>query len=28
VYVRKSSNYTVRGIRDGTYKISSTTGQD
>jgi hypothetical protein len=28
VYVRKGSNYTVRGIRDGTYKIYMTTGQD
>lgn len=28
VYVRKSSRFTVRGIRDGTYKIFMATGQD
>jgi hypothetical protein len=28
VYVRKSSHYTVRGIRDGTYKVFMATGQD
>lgn len=28
VYVRKGANYTVRGIRDGTYKIFTATGKD